>query len=1223
KCYAQMEEAYSKSGWQYYIAISENGKEVVKFGIQREKNEIVGSLTTYEVDGNKVSQVSASSYTINANYIRGAPHSIMPTWSLAISNANKNGKILVALSYFPINGKTPENDMDLESGRAPLQDPSSTYVLVMDRNSSDKWKRIGTSLDEVAGVVNVASDTDSDKWLLTVSNEGGIFKCNIDPEKKRHTRKYRTLDEAGVWFRDIPKAYRHNMKVKWKDLSSKACFQFLTRMIKSHTYVEPEPKKKRLRVYNLITGRHLFDLQHHGDPSLIGFDTPVLAISKNGTLLAVSLDTTSINIYLMENGLECGRKDVSKLYRIILIEFINNDECLLIIRESRKTGELEATVWELFTCRKDRGIKINLPNGFFHERPNLYGVRWAGNTTLFVTDEGELKSVLDHFDPEKGEVNGGEDSPIVADRQLEYSKAYELNGKIHELPDSKFTQLIICRIEPWMTDGNQIIGAWLDENKEGESRKQLLIGRDSIQIWERLSDHKFDLTIKREDVLHIVWPIDPSKVVVDACKALEWLDRKKNENQLHENQSHERRILFDEIKHRVTNMVYIFIKEHPDEWRLLEVRHDLMSSLIIGGCYRLTHDLLKVNDGESEDEHNCRPLHIPREYSWLNDDGKRKKTDIEVAIETNVELAEDLLTYYAHHAKTHCGWMCTAGGALLSPKPKSSKGCTVRGALKKVCEFFNPKPSKVDDLDILRKRFLAHPTFAGHSFHHHQHPSASYTTIFRSLPNIRDDLERLTEIDVIANQRHAHLTTALKFRLFADQWMRRVQHIKLAKFISAPFSFVLKRVGAMFDRVRDPETRINTVRRVPVPVNDDGIVPILEKAVNAENNEIFFDNPVISGLINYAWDDASRLYFIFLFVFFCYLIIFDVFVWQYIHQNNSHYAIVVCFLAIGVYYAMFQMRAMVRHQQRVLFFSVINICSAALPITTAVVLTSRATRGENGAWGFGQTEIDRGILFLISMSTFIMWFQLLLLLRPFEAIGSYVFIISNIISHILPFLTSLFILVVAFGHAMYVLLHDPTQIGLSPNVLRLGVNTTTSNGGVEQTNYTVYQNYNPQDVSDNSFATLWTSVLSSYNWMNGRWDNVDWNYYPVIIFTVIASLLLVIIMLNILIAIMADIYAAAKVFGKREILRLRARFVLDAENFEYFGFRKRRTSRFQDAVKRNPRYMYVLGNRQQFEQWVEEGKKFRELTKPQEVQEKLTDHSWFRLEDNDSSLNNS
>ena len=43
--------------------------------------------------------------------------------------------------------------------------------------------------------------------------------------------------------------------------------------------------------------------------------------------------------------------------------------------------------------------------------------------------------------------------------------------------------------------------------------------------------------------------------------------------------------------------------------------------------------------------------------------------------------------------------------------------------------------------------------------------------------------------------------------------------------------------------------------------------------------------------------------------------------------------------------------------------------------------------------------------------------------------------------------------------------------------------------------------------------------------------------------------------------------------------------------------------------------MDVLGNHQKFQQWVEEGEKFRELTKPQGVQRKLTDHIWFNLED--------
>ncbi|CAG8634339.1 5995_t:CDS:2, partial [Paraglomus occultum] len=294
-----MEQDYSEPGWRYHIAISDDGKEAVKFSIQKDKGEFVGYLTAYKVNGNEISKVSDDSYTINASYIQAAydSSSAMPTWSLAISNMNKHGKTLVALSYFPTKEITYKTSSDLESGSSQGY---GTYVLVMDLNNPDKWLRIETPLDEFAGVVNFVSDPNSDMWLLTISKIEGIFHYNIDPY---HTKPYKPLNETTVWQRDTPKVYSHNMKDKWKDpaIDSNVCFQFFASTIKSYVYFEPEPKKKILRVYNLRDGWHLFDLHHQGDPSLIVFGTRVLAISKNGALLAVSLDTTSINIYLMEN----------------------------------------------------------------------------------------------------------------------------------------------------------------------------------------------------------------------------------------------------------------------------------------------------------------------------------------------------------------------------------------------------------------------------------------------------------------------------------------------------------------------------------------------------------------------------------------------------------------------------------------------------------------------------------------------------------------------------------------------------------------------------------------------------------------------------------------------------------------------------------------------------------------------------------------------------------
>jgi len=153
--------------------------------------------------------------------------------------------------------------------------------------------------------------------------------------------------------------------------------------------------------------------------------------------------------------------------------------------------------------------------------------------------------------------------------------------------------------------------------------------------------------------------------------------------------------------------------------------------------------------------------------------------------------------------------------------------------------------------------------------------------------------------------------------------------------------------------------------------------------VDDDDYEIFFDNPVVSGLISYAWENASYLYFAFLIMFFSYLIVFDVFIWEYIHQHNSHYAVVTYLFVVGTYYALFEVTEMYHHRRKgVTFYNVVNVCSFILPIITTAVLTSRATRDENGTWG--QTEIGRNIIFLISISTFTMWFQLLLLLRPFE-----------------------------------------------------------------------------------------------------------------------------------------------------------------------------------------------------------------------------------------------
>ena len=178
-------------------------------------------------------------------------------------------------------------------------------------------------------------------------------------------------------------------------------------------------------------------------------------------------------------------------------------------------------------------------------------------------------------------------------------------------------------------------------------------------------------------------------------------------------------------------------------------------------------------------------------------------------------------------------------------------------------------------------------------------------------------------------------------------------------------------------------TLINIVRRIPVPVDAHAIGYLLVTAVE-EHDGMFLDNPVISGIIDCAWKGESYLYLVFLFLFFSYLIVFDAFVWQYIHQNNSYHVVVVYLFVIGTCYILFLLTVMFNRRRGLTFYDVVDLCSFILPIVTTAVLTFKATRDDNGVWGFGQTEISRNMLFLISISTFTMWLRFLLLLRLLE-----------------------------------------------------------------------------------------------------------------------------------------------------------------------------------------------------------------------------------------------
>jgi hypothetical protein len=72
----------------------------------------------------------------------------------------------------------------------------------------------------------------------------------------------------------------------------------------------------------------------------------------------------------------------------------------------------------------------------------------------------------------------------------------------------------------------------------------------------------------------------------------------------------------------INRIIWRFIKYEPDDFRLLDVRHNVMKNLVLGDCDHLIKFILF---GNNDDNKKFKKLHIPRNIIWkkrkyINDD---------------------------------------------------------------------------------------------------------------------------------------------------------------------------------------------------------------------------------------------------------------------------------------------------------------------------------------------------------------------------------------------------------------------------------------------------------------------------------------------------------------------------------------------------------------------------------------------------------------------------
>ncbi|RHZ78060.1 hypothetical protein Glove_168g167 [Diversispora epigaea] len=212
---------------------------------------------------------------------------------------------------------------------------------------------------------------------------------------------------------------------------------------------------------------------------------------------------------------------------------------------------------------------------------------------------------------------------------------------------------------------------------------------------------------------------------------------------------------------------------------------------------------------------------------------------------------------------------------------------------------------------------------------------------------------------------------------------------------------------------------------------------------------------------------------------------------------------------------------------------------------------------------------------VLATTALVTWLELLFLSRYLEVPGRFIDIIKSILITVLPFLGVMFIVVLAFGHAMFILLNYADELQIPTYKIR------DSSDPNLYTNITIYQNIDKSSRLDNYYSHFASSIEAVFFWTNGRWEQLNqWNSYAVDVISILGSIILVLIFQNMLIAFMNDAFDKANKKSLIAVYRRRAKIIAEYEvSVKPFGSR------------RGPQYIYYIPDPDMIDTWLKKDEK--------------------------------
>ncbi|RHZ79985.1 hypothetical protein Glove_139g299 [Diversispora epigaea] len=1179
------------------IAISPDSQQIVTFSPETHEFKL------YDVDDLSSSKpISTLESGINGKYL---------CWSIAISNCVEDGKNerFIALSCFDVRGLRNDimhvdDENDLESGDKYLR-PQTWVISTTDKNE--------TYTSPIGGVIRFLDSDDSslkNKTVIIVVDASEIYKETMNNiKRKRFFSRSPNIERF-----ELPQQLSIRLHIS-RDHWQNSLELLHTSIIKNHFMVHSF--KDRQQIIEMLFKRHESSLA----PNII-HGSPIFAISQNEKILGFCRGTTSITLYFMENGLEIATKQLEGqrgIYKIVAINFIDDDSKLLIVLEEKEVEILRRqifVVWDLFTTFENSIRQIDysetqpLKMDITHRLMNSHGKIFA------VRDSGNILSVLDHKDvalirnPSAAKTMTKID--IVTGDHV-YRAIYNIDGEKSDTSKLAKKRIIINNVEPWHPNKSYFrTSVYLDSTESTQLiiSKYIWARKKAIDVQElRIGEREFVVKVSVPSSMTIHWP-NNANVLEGACQALYVLEEKKNIVAGHEN--------VNQIKYLIEctqRLVQKYITKYGI-FRLTSIRYPIMKYLIKSYQESLINDILnkKINKKNSN-------IYIPRSYKWIDEDisltnepiispiiingqeendfiaiskkedeGKNKeilsKTDLHHAIlciqgRGDSVILKYLIDYYADNTKEYnnYGWMFTVSKAIPLLYDNNLREF-VQYLFKKPCfgitEAYTP-PLHINSHDQRKG-------------------------------NNADVIYSLAVKPRLASKPHNTLWFFLK-NLFTRKWFKCFYRIETSHDDRKVYIVPLPDFTVYPPNLKGHEDRskwfwIVTFFRIffwprrKVIHNTKKMSPFL-RVIHEEKGYEIYQTPTIMAILGFKWSTARRYYIHHIIM---YLLFATAFTLEFENVPGTIFTIFVLVrMYTGLYLIVTEIVQLKRegwHRYKNIYH-VFDLGSVLLP--TGIFIVN---------YLFNSEKISLKLSDLIAAYAFtdlVIWLEALFLLRYFEGPGRFVYIIISILNTIWPFFAFMLSAIVAFGHAMFILLrYDDSRF--QNTIYKFN---DTSNGNGLYSNITIYQDVDTSSRLDNYYSHFYSSVEAVFFWTNGRWDQLDqWDYLPVDAMSILGSIILVLIFQNMLIAFMNGAFDKANKEGRTAAHRYRIERIAEYEALEKPFSRKS-----------NPRYIYYIPDPDMIDTWLEETKKNEEqkLRLMGENLAELTDLTDFDYSDDDDN----